>query len=204
MLFDHLGRRPSISSGAYVSPTAVICGDVSIGPGTAVGFGTVITAESGPVRIGANCVIMENAVLRGVSHHPLEIGANVLVGPHAHLTGATIHDCCFVATGASVFNGAEVGAGSIIRINAVVQVNSTLPENSDLPIGWVAVGQEIFSPDRGDDINAAIAEQDFRGSVFGTRRALPSASTMPEITTKYAKQLARHRDDSAVISKPAE
>lgn len=198
MLLQHLGKRPTISPEAYVAPTAVICGDVSIGPGTVVGFGTVITAESGTVSIGADCVIMENAVLRGVARHPLKIGDNVLVGPHAHLTGATIYDCCFIATGACIFNGAQVKAGSMVRINGVVQVNSTLDENSDLPIGWVAVGNKMFPPDRGSDINAAIAEQEFRKNVFGTRATQPSGSNMREITGKYAKQLTLHRDDGAV------
>src|SRR5215510_199535 len=66
MMFEHKGRRPTIDPSARVAPNATICGDVSIGPNVSVGFGAVITAESGPVAIGANCVIMDTAVLRGV------------------------------------------------------------------------------------------------------------------------------------------
>jgi hypothetical protein len=48
-----------------VAPTAVLSGDVRVGPGSCVLHGAVLNADGGAVRIGANCVIMENAVLRG-------------------------------------------------------------------------------------------------------------------------------------------
>ena len=38
MLIEHDGRIPTIDPTAYIAPTAVICGDVSIGPNTCVGF----------------------------------------------------------------------------------------------------------------------------------------------------------------------
>jgi carbonic anhydrase/acetyltransferase-like protein (isoleucine patch superfamily) len=44
----------------------VAAGDVTIGPHNRVLFGAVITAEGGPVEIGRTCVVMENAVIRGV------------------------------------------------------------------------------------------------------------------------------------------
>ena len=75
-----------------------VAGDVTIGAGTSVGFGAVLTAETGPIRIGKNCVTMENSVLRGTKRHPLTIGNHVLIGPRACLTGCTLEDCAFLAT----------------------------------------------------------------------------------------------------------
>jgi hypothetical protein len=37
----------------------------SIGAGSCIMHGAVLAAEGGPVQIGAGCVIMENAALRG-------------------------------------------------------------------------------------------------------------------------------------------
>jgi carbonic anhydrase/acetyltransferase-like protein (isoleucine patch superfamily) len=37
MLIEHLGGRPAIDPTARIAPTAVICGDVSVGPDTSVG-----------------------------------------------------------------------------------------------------------------------------------------------------------------------
>ena len=63
---DHRLKSPRVSESAYIAPTAVLAGDATVGPHSRVLFGAVVTAEGGPVRIGSNCVVMENAVIRGV------------------------------------------------------------------------------------------------------------------------------------------
>jgi gamma-carbonic anhydrase len=65
---------PSVDPEAYVAPTAVLSGQVRVGPGSCVLHGAVLSADGGPVEIGANCVIMEHAVLRGTPRHPLRSG----------------------------------------------------------------------------------------------------------------------------------
>src|SRR5215471_18610476 len=130
MLLDHNGVAPRIHPSARVAPTAVVCGDVTIGPNCSIGFGAVLTAESGPIAIGANCVIMDTAVIRGVRGNPVRIGDNVLVGPRAYLTGCEIAENAFVATGATVFNGARLGARAEVRINGIVHLCTVLPEDT--------------------------------------------------------------------------
>jgi hypothetical protein len=49
----HLGREPCVHPDAYVAPTAVLSGQVSIGPGSCVLHGAVLAAEGGPVQVGA-------------------------------------------------------------------------------------------------------------------------------------------------------
>jgi carbonic anhydrase/acetyltransferase-like protein (isoleucine patch superfamily) len=122
MLIEHLGKRPVIDPTARIAPTAVICGDVTVAPATSVGFGAVLTAEGGPIVVGRECVIMENAVIRGTKRHPAIIGDHVLVGPGAYLSGCAIRDCAFLATGSRVFNGAIIGARAEVRINATVHL----------------------------------------------------------------------------------
>ena len=39
MPVEHRGKRPSVHETAYVAPTAVLCGDVRVGPGSRVLFG---------------------------------------------------------------------------------------------------------------------------------------------------------------------
>lgn len=200
MLIEHLGCTPNIDPTARIAPNAVICGDVAIGPRTSVGFGAVLTAESGPIVVGADCVIMENAVIRGVRSHPVRLGDNVLVGPHAHISGAVIEARVFVATGASVFNGAHVGADGEIRINGVVHVNTRLAPGSHVPIGWVAVGDpaRILPPGDAETIWAIQEQLDFPRTVFDISRPPPGESAMTVITARYAGALARHRDDRMI------
>jgi acetyltransferase-like isoleucine patch superfamily enzyme len=61
---EHRLKIPQVAESAYIAPTAVLAGDVTVGPHSRVLFGAVITAEGGPVQIGSNCVIMKNAVIR--------------------------------------------------------------------------------------------------------------------------------------------
>ena len=110
MLYEHEGHRPDIHPTASIAPSAVISGDVLIGPETRVLHGAVVSAQGGKVRIGSRCVVMENAVLRGTKRHALNVGSNVLIGPRAYLTGCHIGDDVFLATGSTVFNGARIAA----------------------------------------------------------------------------------------------
>jgi len=196
MLIEHRGSVPVVSASAYVAPTAVISGDVTIGDDARILHGAVVTAENGRVVIGSRVVVMENALVRGRAAHPVSIGDDVLIGPHAHVNGAVIASEVFIATGASLFPGSSVGRGSELRINSVLQVNSRLGEGQSVPIGWVAVGEpaQMFSPDRHDEIWAIQRELDFGGTVYGVSKG----STMRDIMAQQAEFFAAHRDDRVV------
>jgi carbonic anhydrase/acetyltransferase-like protein (isoleucine patch superfamily) len=197
MLIEHLGKRPVIDPSARIAPTAVICGDVTVGPSTSVGFGAVLTAESGPIVVGRECVIMENAVIRGTKRHPATIGDHVLIGPGAYLSGSAIRDCAFLATGSRIFNGATVGARAEVRINATVHLLTKLPEDATVPIGWVAVGDpaRILPPEAHDEIWAIQEPLNFPKEIFGVDRPEAGETRMPEIMARYCRALSRHRDD---------
>jgi carbonic anhydrase/acetyltransferase-like protein (isoleucine patch superfamily) len=154
----------------------VICGDVTVGPGTSVGFGAVLTAESGPIVVGRECVIMENAVIRSTRRHPAAIGDHVLIGPGAYLSGCAIRDCAFLATGSRVFNGAIIGARTEVRINATVHLLTKLPEGATVPIGWVAVGDpaRILPPEAHGEIWAIQEPLNFPREIFGSTGRSPA------------------------------
>lgn len=195
MLYEHLGARPRIHDTAVIAPTAVISGDVEIGADCQVLHGAVITAEGGPITLGENVIVMENAIVRASSANPVHIGDHVLIGPGASVSGAVIGDEVFLATGTRVFNGAKIGDRAEVRINAVVHLRTTLPEDTVVPIGWVAVGDPLLllSPDKHEEIWAAQRELDFPGYVFGVDRDTPDV--MVQLTERYGRSLARHADD---------
>lgn len=203
MLIEHEGKRPHLHPSARIAPTAVICGDVTVGAETSVGFGTVLTAESGPIELGASCIVMENAVIRGTRRHPVAIGDHVLIGPHAMLTGCRVDDSAFLATGCAIFNGAEIGPRAEVRIHGTVHLSTRLPADAMVPIGWVAVGDpaEILPPDRHDEIWKLQEPLDFPKTVFGVEPPAPGATNMAEITRRYVRQLQRHRGNR-IIERP--
>ena len=195
---QHRDSRPTVSESAYIAPTAVLCGDVTIGPHTRVLFGAVITAEGGPVVIGANCVIMEHAVVRGVPRYPVRLGDHVLVGPHAHLTGCTVEGNSRIATGSMLFNGAHIGAGAEVEYGAVVHVNTVVAPGVAVPMGWFAGGNpaELVPPSDWERIQELMGPLDYAGTVFGVGAGeQDTRSAMPDIAQRYARGLARHRDD---------
>jgi carbonic anhydrase/acetyltransferase-like protein (isoleucine patch superfamily) len=194
MLLEHRGKSPTVDPSAYVAPNAIVCGDVRIGADSRVLFGAVLTAEDGFVEVGARCVIMENALVRGRAQHPTRIADDVLIGPHAHVNGTAIESGCFIATGAALFPGARLGTGTEVRIHGVVQVNSALEPGSVVPIGWIAVGDpaQVLPPDRHDDIWAIQRELDFPGTVYGIPRGTDARTMM----RGQAEWFGAHRDDT--------
>jgi carbonic anhydrase/acetyltransferase-like protein (isoleucine patch superfamily) len=202
-ILEHEKMQPKIDPTVRIAPTAVICGDVSVGPNTSIGFGAVIVAESGRIDIGANCVIMDTAVLRGIKNAPLVLGDNVLVGPRAYLTGCTIEDDVFLATGATIFNGAHIGRRSEVRINGIVHIRTRLPTGSTVPLNWIAVGDpaNILPPEDHEKIWSIQGPLDFPRYVFGVDRPPEGESIMPTVMPRYARSLRRrHAADQTLES----
>jgi carbonic anhydrase/acetyltransferase-like protein (isoleucine patch superfamily) len=200
MLIEHRGGRPSVHPSAYVAPTATLSGDVTVGERSRILFGAVVTADGGPVVIGAETIVMENAVVRGTPRDPAWIGSNVLIGPRSSLSGCTVEDEAFIATGATVFNGAVIGRRAEVRVNGVVHVRTALPEGGLVPIGWVAVGDpvQVFPPTEHDAIWAVQRDLDFPRNVFGLDRNELGNELQRELTRRYARGLAAHLDDVVV------
>lgn len=201
-LYEHAGHRPRIHESVRIAPSATIAGDVEIGPGCSIGFGSVIVAESGAVRIGAHCVIMDTAVLRGTRKDALILGNNVLVGPRASLAGCEVEDNVFLATGATIFNGSRIGARAEVRVNGIVHLRTRLEPDAVVPLGWIAVGDPavIRPPEAHDEIWAIQQKLDFPGYVFGVNRPKPGGTFMPEVMPRYAAALNRwHAGDRAVV-----
>jgi carbonic anhydrase/acetyltransferase-like protein (isoleucine patch superfamily) len=200
LILSHKTKKPRIHSTAYVAPTAVVCGDVEIGPRCCILFGAAIVSEGGTVRIGSDTIVMENAVLRGVPGNDLYIGRNCIIGPHSHLTGCVIEDECFIATNVCIFNGAIVRRNCGIRIGGIVHINSELEAQSVVPIGWIAIGKpaQLFPPSEHDLYNDLLARLDFAKTVFRAGKRLDGYMDVAEATTRYAKFLKSHLHDRLI------
>jgi carbonic anhydrase/acetyltransferase-like protein (isoleucine patch superfamily) len=175
----------NIDSTASVAPTAVVTGDVTIGPRSRILHGAVLNGDLGTIHVGTEVVVMEHALLRGRADHPLEVGDAVLVGPHTHLNGTRVGNEVFIATGASLFPGSDVGDRCELRINSVVHVNSQLEPETVVPIGWVAAGRpaQLFSPDRHEALWEVQEPLDFPGTVYG----VPRGTSMREIMRRQCE-----------------
>jgi len=196
MILTHRGERPVIPESAYVAPSAVLCGAVTLGERARVLHGAVLTAENGEIWLGEDVVIMENALVRARAHHPVSVGNAVLIGPHAHVNGATIEDVVFIATGASLFPGSVAGTKSELRINSVLHVNSHLAPETIIPIGWIAAGNpaQLFAPDQHDQLWHVQSGLDFPGTVYG----VPRGTSMRTIMSRQVEFYGAHEDDQII------
>jgi gamma-carbonic anhydrase len=185
-----------IDPSAWVAPTAVLTGDVTVGPGSRVLHGAVLNGDFGPIVLGSDVLVMEQAVLSGRATHPLRIGDAVLVGPHCHLNGTTVEDEVFIATGVSMFPGSRAGARSELRINSVLHINSWLASDTVVPIGWIAAGRpaQLFPPDQHEELWAVQEPLDFPGTVYGVPRGTSMREIMRRQSEAYGPEDSSRRD----------
>jgi carbonic anhydrase/acetyltransferase-like protein (isoleucine patch superfamily) len=197
MLIEHAGKRPQIDPTAWIAPDATVCGDVIVGPGARVLHGARIIGEGGSaIRLGRDCIVMENAAIRASRRHPCAIGDHCLIGPQAHVVGATLEEQVFVATAAAIFHGAELGRGAEVRVRATVHLRTRLTPGSVVPIGWVAVGDPVvmLPPDRHDEIWAVLKPLGFPDWVYGFDRETPEL--MRHVTRRLSEALGAHVGDT--------
>jgi carbonic anhydrase/acetyltransferase-like protein (isoleucine patch superfamily) len=207
MMISSGTKKPNVHASAYVAPTATISGDVTIEEGCAVLHGAVVTSEGAPIVIGANSVIMENAVLKAsggkAMQFPLAIGESCIVGPTAYIVGATIEPGCFIATGAKVFNGAVIEEGSSVALGGIVHIQTRLPAHTRVPMGHIAYGDPatIYAPDRANEVHE---QMHFFETVFNLPQSDDVRAKAAEAYSTFLRKV--HAQDAAVpenAKKPA-
>ncbi|MCX7703660.1 MAG: isochorismatase family protein [Planctomycetota bacterium] len=127
--YEFEGKRPSVGEGSYVSPDAVVIGDVKIGKDCYIGPGAVIKGDYGPIIIGDNTNIQENSIVHGRPEETTRIGDRVTVGHCAIIHTCTVEDDVLVGMGAIVSDYAVVGKHSIVAEGAVVVNGQKIGEN---------------------------------------------------------------------------
>jgi carbonic anhydrase/acetyltransferase-like protein (isoleucine patch superfamily) len=120
MFIEYRGKVPQIAASAFIAPTAVLVGDVTVGEDASIWFGVVLRADSGAIRIGDRSSIEDNAVIHAGEHGTTIVGNDVTVGHCAVLDECVIEDHALVGSNAVVLNGARVGARSVVAAGSVV------------------------------------------------------------------------------------
>ena len=128
------GHSPRLHSAARIAENAVLVGQVTVDARASIWYGAVLRADNGPVAIGANSNIQENAVCHCDAGAPVRVGRNVTVGHGAILHGCTVEDGALIGMGAILLNGCVIGAGSMVAAGALV------PQGAVIPPGSLAIG----------------------------------------------------------------
>lgn len=128
MIIELNGVRPKIAEDAFVAPTAVLIGNVTVKAGANVWFGAVLRGDTGEIVIGERSSIQDNVVIHVNERENTVIGNDVLIGHGAVLEGCTIGDGALVGMGAVVLSGATIGKGALIAAGTVVRENTRIPD----------------------------------------------------------------------------
>jgi carbonic anhydrase/acetyltransferase-like protein (isoleucine patch superfamily) len=138
---------PRIDPEAFVAPTAVVVGAVSMGPRSSIWYGAVARADAERIEIGPGSNVQDGCTLHSDPGFPLVLGRGVTVGHRVVLHGAQIDDDVLVGMGSVVMNGAHIGSGSIVAAGAVVT------QGTEVPPGSVVAGipAKVVRPATDDD-----------------------------------------------------
>ena len=124
-ILDFGDQSPRIDADAFVASTAVVIGDVEIGPESGIWYGCVVRGDINRIRIGARTNIQDGTIIHVAGPHfnggtPTLVGDDVTVGHGAILHACTLHDRAFVGMAATVMDGAVVEADAMVAAGALV------------------------------------------------------------------------------------
>ena len=131
------GLVPVVDPSAYVHPSAVLIGDVIIGPGCYVGPGASLRGDFGRILLQAGSNVQDNCVLHSFPNHELVVEVNGHIGHGAVLHGCTVRHDALVGMNAVVMDQAEVGAQAMVAACAFVHAGARLPART-LSVGMPA------------------------------------------------------------------
>ena len=150
------GLVPVIHPTAYVHPSAVLIGDVIVGPGCYVGPFASLRGDFGRLEIRAGANIQDTCVLHA---YP---GTDTIVEEDGHIGhGAVLHGCI-------VQHNALVGMNAVVNDNAVIGESAIVAAMAFVKAGMVVPPRSLVAgvPAK---VLRALTEQEMAWKVEGTR-----------------------------------
>lgn len=124
----------TIDPTAFIAPTAVVLGEVTLGADSSVWYQAVLRGDLAPIVIGPETNIQDGTIVHVDTGAACIIGRRVGVGHRAILHGCEVEDECLIGMGAVVLNRVRVGTGSVVAAGAVI------PEGMVVPPGSLVMG----------------------------------------------------------------
>jgi carbonic anhydrase/acetyltransferase-like protein (isoleucine patch superfamily) len=133
-LFSFEGKRPQVHPSAFIAPTAVLIGDVTVEENASVWYNAVVRADFSPIVIRRGANVQDCAVVHVTPMNPVEIGAGATVGHTCVVHGAILGEEALVGNGATVLDGARIGVRAMVAAGALVTPGTEIPD------GMLAMG----------------------------------------------------------------
>jgi carbonic anhydrase/acetyltransferase-like protein (isoleucine patch superfamily) len=139
------GQTPEIHEDARVSHESTLVGDVSVGPDASVWPGAILRGDVGPVEVGEETHIGDNATV-----HVSTLGPRVMVGHSCVINDSTVGEESLVGFNSTV-DQSEIGRDCVVASGAVVQQGTTVPDESfayGVPANIVPLSETTIDVDR--------------------------------------------------------
>ncbi len=135
MIRDLKGHKPSISSSAFIAPSADIIGEVTIGANSSVWYQCVLRGDVGPIKIGEKTNVQDGTVIHCTYNRFFTtIGNSVTIGHKAMLHGCSVGDEAFIGMGAILLDG------SVMEPRSFLAAGSLLPSGATAESGFLYMG----------------------------------------------------------------
>jgi phenylacetic acid degradation protein len=181
------GVRPVVHPTAYVHPTAVLVGDVIVGPRCYVGPLACLRGDFGRLILEEGANVQDTCVMHGFPGDDTVVEVDGHIGHGAVLHGCRVGRNAMVGMNAVVMDKAVVGAESIVGAAAFVKAGMVIPPRS-LVLG---------APAR---VVREVTEDEVKWKSFGTKQyhdlAVRSMKTMREVEALTEVEPDRKRIES--------
>lgn len=124
------GFVPVIDPTAYVHPTAVLIGDVIVGPRCYVGPLASLRGDFGRLELQEGANLQDTCVMHGFPARDTVVGSDGHIGHGAVLHGCVIGRNALVGMNAVVMDEALIGESSIVAACAFVKAGMQVPPRS--------------------------------------------------------------------------
>lgn len=125
------GIYPQIEEDCFIAENATIVGDVKIGKECSIWYNAVLRGDVNSIILGDKVNVQDGAIVHCTyEKHKTVIGNNVSIGHNAIVHGCVIHDNVLVGMGAIVMDNCVIESNSIIAAGAVITQNTTVESGS--------------------------------------------------------------------------
>lgn len=121
------GIRPVIDPAAFVHPTAIVIGDVIIGPRCYIGPAASIRGDFGRIVFEEGANLQDTCVVHGFPHADTVVEVDGHIGHGAVLHGCTVKRNALVGMNAVVMDEAVVGESAMVAACAFVKAAMVIP-----------------------------------------------------------------------------
>ena len=132
LIIPFRGVTPQVHPSAFLAPTAVLIGDVRVGPESSVWFGAVLRGDHPDhgIVVGPRTSVQDNCVVHVGGWGPTVIGEDVTVGHGAKFESCVIGDRTVVGMNAVILQRATIGDECVLAANTVVLEGAEIPQRS--------------------------------------------------------------------------